>query len=77
MQVANQSIIAIDRTAQRAQVNVVEDAEINYWTSALGVTEDALRRAVANAGTVPADVRDYLGVKPSIPMAGGSWGTAQ
>jgi hypothetical protein len=52
-----------------AQVNLANDSEIRYWTGAFGVSEDALRRAVANAGTIPADVRDYLGVKPILPMA--------
>ena len=47
----------------RTQINVTEDAEVRYWTDALGVTEEALRFAVAAAGTSAQDVRDHLGLK--------------
>lgn len=48
-------------TRLRDEVRVTEDDEVQYWMDELGVSEDALRRAVADAGTCPADVRDYLG----------------
>ena len=47
------------------EVTVTEEDEVRYWMDTLGVTEEALRRAVANAGTRPCDVRDYLGAPPA------------
>ena len=47
------------------EVTVTEDDEVRYWMGELGVSEEALRRAVANAGTKPCDVRDYLGAPPA------------
>lgn len=47
----------------RAHINVTEDHEVRYWTEALGITEEALRIAVAAAGTSAQDVRDHLGLK--------------
>ena len=47
------------------EVTVTEDDEVRYWMGEFGVTEEALRRAVANAGTQPCDVRDYLGAPPA------------
>ncbi|MBB3178703.1 DUF3606 domain-containing protein [Variovorax sp. Sphag1AA] len=51
-----------------AEVTVTEDDEVRYWMDTLGVTEEALRRAVADAGTRPCDVRDYLGAPPGNAM---------
>lgn len=47
----------------RAKINVTEDHEVQYWTDALGVTEETLRIAVAAAGTSAQNVRDHLGLK--------------
>ena len=52
------------------EVTVTEDAEVRYWMDELGVSEEALRRAVAEAGTRPADVRDHLGAKPCATPGG-------
>jgi hypothetical protein len=54
--------------ADRARINLSEQHEINYWTMALGVPEDELRRLVAEAGTSAEAVRDALAKKspPSI-----------
>lgn len=51
-------------TRLHEEVTVTEDDEVRYWMDELGVTEEALRRAVADAGTRPCDVRDYLGAPP-------------
>ena len=43
------------------RINVNEPHEVRYWTQRLGCTEEELRKAVARAGTVAADVRTALG----------------
>jgi len=51
-----------DRGAQdRSRINVNEAHEVQYWTKALGVTEQQLRAAVAAAGVSAEAVRKYLG----------------
>jgi hypothetical protein len=45
------------------RINVNEEHEVRYWTSALNVTPDELRKAVQAAGTMANDVREYLGKK--------------
>ncbi len=47
----------------RAEINVTEDHEVQYWTDALGISEETLRIAVAAAGTSAQDVRDHLGLR--------------
>lgn len=54
--------------ADRSRINLSEKHEVNYWTMALGVPEDELRRLVAEAGDSAEAVRDALAKKnpPSI-----------
>ena len=51
-----------DRGAQdRARINVNEDHEVRYWTQALGVSEEQLRKAVAAVGVSADAVRQHRG----------------
>ena len=51
--------------ADRARINLSEEHEIRYWTQALGVPEDELRRLVAEAGNSAESVRAALAKKSS------------
>jgi hypothetical protein len=55
-------------TQDRGRINLAEDHEVRYWTIALGVPEDELRRLVAEAGNSVEAVRAALAKKspPSI-----------
>ena len=58
-----------NRGAQdRARINLSEEHEVRYWTTALAVPEDELRRLVSEVGNSAADVREALAKKspPSI-----------
>ena len=58
-----------NRGAQdRARINLSEEHEVRYWTGALGVPEDELRRLVAEAGNNAEAVRAALAKKqpPSV-----------
>jgi hypothetical protein len=44
----------------RARINVNEQHELDYWTEALGCTEQQLRDAVAAVGVGSESVREYL-----------------
>jgi hypothetical protein len=54
-----------DDTTQTRQdrnfINVNEKYEVDYWTRALGVSEQELREAVAAVGTTAAAVRTHIG----------------
>ena len=55
-----------DNTAQRgpadrSRINMSQDHEVRYWTQALGVSEDELRRAVGTVGSSADKVREHLG----------------
>lgn len=54
--------------ADRSRINLNEEHEIRYWTLALNVPEDELRRLVAEAGNSAEAVRDALAKKnpPSV-----------
>jgi len=53
-----------DRGPQdRSRINVNEEWELRYWTKALGVTEDRLRKAVAKVGVSADAVRAELNLK--------------
>lgn len=54
--------------ADRARINLSEEHEIRYWTLALGVPEDELRRLVAEAGNSAEAVRAALAKKSSPTM---------
>ena len=45
----------------RDRINVNEDYELQYWTTALGVSAEELRAAVKAVGPTAAAVRDHLG----------------
>ena len=44
----------------RARINVNQSHELDYWTEALGCTEDQLRAAVSAVGVGAEKVREYL-----------------
>ncbi|MFJ1300029.1 DUF3606 domain-containing protein [Pseudomonadota bacterium AL_CKDN230030165-1A_HGKHYDSX7] len=44
----------------RSRINVREQWEVDYWTKELGVSTDALRDAVTQAGTSVEKVKAYL-----------------
>jgi hypothetical protein len=46
---------------KHSRVNLSDDNEVEYWTERLGVSERELRKAVREAGFIPADVADKLG----------------
>ena len=51
-----------ERGAQdRARINIHEDYEVQYWTKALGVSRDELKRLVAEHGVSAEAVRRALG----------------
>ncbi|NDZ17832.1 DUF3606 domain-containing protein [Variovorax sp. WS11] len=47
----------------RARINVNEDYEVRDWCKSLGVSEEELRKAVAEVGDQADKVREYLGKK--------------
>ena len=47
----------------RSRINVNEDYEVRDWTKSLGVSEEELRKAVAEVGDQADKVREYLGKK--------------
>ena len=46
----------------RSKINMSEDFEVKYWTKALGVDRDRLRKAVDKVGNSAATVRKELGI---------------
>ncbi|KPN16791.1 hypothetical protein AO715_01440 [Xanthomonas sp. Mitacek01] len=44
----------------RDRINLSEDYEVQYWTQALGVSEDELREAVKAVGSTSEAVRNHL-----------------
>ncbi|APW37076.1 hypothetical protein RD110_07600 [Rhodoferax koreense] len=51
--------------SDHGDINITEPREVNYWTAALGVSEAALRRAVASVGVSAEEIRVSLGMPPS------------
>lgn len=50
-----------NRGAQdRARISLSEEHEVRYWTEALGVTPEILKRAVAEAGNGAEAVRAWI-----------------
>jgi len=47
-------------TPDRHRINLSEDDEVQYWTQALGVSEDELREAVKAVGSTSEAVRSHL-----------------
>jgi hypothetical protein len=45
----------------RSRINLSEEWEVRYWTRELGLTKEELERAVKNAGSSVAAVRQHLG----------------
>jgi hypothetical protein len=52
----------------RARINLSEEHEVRYWTTALAVPEDELRRLVGEVGSSAEAVREALAKKspPSV-----------
>ena len=48
-------------SADRARINVNESHEVTYWTKALGVSAEELRKAVETVGPMADAVRKHLG----------------
>lgn len=46
---------------KHSRVNLSDEGDVEYWTDRLGVSESELRKAVREAGFIPADVADKLG----------------
>ena len=46
----------------RSKINMHEDYEVKYWTHALGVSKEDLRKAVDKVGNSAAAVRKELGL---------------
>ncbi len=53
----------IVRTNPGQAVDVTQIVAVEQWTRELGVTEEALRLAVAEVGTSADEVRTHLGVR--------------
>jgi hypothetical protein len=47
----------------RSKINMNEDYEVKHWTHALGVSREALQKAVDKVGNSAAAVRKELGLK--------------
>ena len=47
--------------ADRSRINVNQPHEVQYWTKALGISEDQLKKAVQSVGTNADAVRKHLG----------------
>ncbi len=47
----------------RQAVDITQIVAVERWTKELGVTEEALRLAVAEVGTSAEEVRTHLGVR--------------
>jgi NACalpha-BTF3-like transcription factor len=50
-------------TGDCRRVSLDEAYEIEYWTHALGASEEDIRLAIAQVGSAVADVRRALGAK--------------
>lgn len=46
----------------RSKINMYEPYEVKYWTHALGVSKEALQKAVDKVGNSAATVRKELGL---------------
>jgi Protein of unknown function (DUF3606) len=46
------------------KININEPWEVDYWTKALGVTEQKLRKAVGEVGPMVVNVRAWLARNP-------------
>lgn len=62
-----ETLMADDKTKvggqDRKRININEDYEVRDWMKSLGVTEEALRQAVADVGDQADKVREHLGKK--------------
>ena len=54
-------MVASVRSPNRDRINLQEDYEVQYWTKALGVDPDELRKAVEAVGSSAEAVRRQLG----------------
>ena len=46
----------------RSKINMTKDFEVKYWTKALGVDREMLRKVVDKVGNSAAAVRKELGI---------------
>ncbi|MDM0108832.1 DUF3606 domain-containing protein [Variovorax sp. J22R24] len=47
----------------RSRININESHEVRYWTQRFGVTEEDLRKAVAEVGVSVDQIAEHLGKK--------------
>ena len=52
--------LAAEMLSERNCINVHDQAEMDYWTSALDITEEQLVAAILAAGPAVKSVRHYL-----------------
>ena len=45
----------------RSRINTSQEHEVRYWTKALGVSEEELKKAVQSVGNSADKVREHLG----------------
>ena len=45
----------------RSRININEQHEVRYWTGRLGVSEEDLRKAIAEVGVSAIQVAEHLG----------------
>lgn len=62
---------AADDPASEAYIDVSDKAAIDRWTKALGVTDEALWKAVQMVGTRVDKIKDYLGAGGAADQADG------
>jgi hypothetical protein len=48
-------------TADRQRIDINDPDEVRNWTQSFGVSKEELQRAVAAAGPMASQVREYLG----------------
>ncbi|MEO6897972.1 MAG: DUF3606 domain-containing protein [Caldimonas sp.] len=62
---------AADDPASKTEIDVHDKASIDRWTRALGVTDEALMKAVQVVGTRIDRIKDYLGAGRAAEQSDG------
>lgn len=62
---------AADDPASHANVDISDKAAVERWTKALGITDEALCKAVQVVGTRVDKIKDYLGAGRAGDQADG------
>lgn len=52
--------LTIKQPQDPLKINLNEPWEVKYWTKALGITEEKLRKAVTAVGVMVKDVKEWL-----------------